>query len=356
MINQGATPAPNRKRFLRKVLPSLVLAAGLVTVVLLRINFTEFARAFSAMNVWPLLGAFLLRLTAVVLRSVRWERLGVAHKGATTLDYLSATANGFLIGLAVPGLCEFTRAYVIKRRAHAPFGSVLSVLVVERVLDTLFLLVAVFFALLFVPGMRRLTVAVVAVTVALVMGTAVLVLCVVLRDRSVRGLKRTLSRVSPRVARRVAGFFESFTEGLHRLGELRVRRILGILGLTVVFWLSHAAFVFLVFRGFGSNLAALGFHVAFLTAATEYFGMIVRLTPAGLGQYQIVIVVALAAFGISESLGASVSLVLHGIRLLATISLGLPFLYREHLGLSKLAAEQAIAGQGPASFGASTAE
>ncbi len=355
MTGHGGTMAPPRRRLLWKVLPSLALAVGLLAIVFLRIDFTEFARAFSAISMWPLLGGFLFRLMAVVIRSVRWQRLGVAHERATVLDCLSATANGFLIGLAVPGLCEFTRAYVLKRRAQAPFGSVLSVLAVERVLDTLLLLVLVLLALLLVPGVRWLTVAAAVAAATLVAGVALLVLFAATPHRSVLLLERTLSRVSPRIGRRVAGFFGSFAGGLRRVRELRANRILGVLALSVLLWLSHAMFVYLVFLGFGYRLE-LGFQVALFTTAIGYFGMIVRLTPAGLGQYQVVIVAVLAIFGVNASLAASVSLVLHGVRLLATISLGLPFLCRERLGLWKLAAEKAGAGEEPASLGAGTSE
>jgi hypothetical protein len=59
----------------------------------------------------------------------------------------------------------------------------------------------------------------------------------------------------------------------------------------------------------------------------------------------------LTAFGIGQTIAASASIVLYAVRLIMIFSLGLPFLYREHLGVSRLRQEKAVGAQDTGSVG-----
>ncbi len=139
---------------------------------------------------------------------------------------------------------------------------------------------------------------------------------------------------------------------MRRLGGLPGRRIVEIGLLSGLLWASNAAFAYIVFRAFGSQLG-LGFGAALFTVALIYFGLIIRLTPAGFGQYHLVAYLALGAFGVARGLAISIAIVLHSIMLLATILLGVPFVYREHLGIARLARERETANEGDGSTSSS---
>lgn len=350
MSDDDPTTAPGRKRLLVQVLAGVLIAAALLLLLFWRVDFAELWRAISAISVWHVVAACFLRAGAIVFRSVRWQRLGVAHQRATTFDCLSANANGMLIGLAFPGLNEFTRAYVLKRRAGAPFGSVLGVLMAERLIDMLLLLAVVVLVLLLVPGIQWGAVAWVIAVVAAAIAAALVAAYILSRRGSAEGIGRLLSRVSPSLGRRVAAFAGHFGDGLRRLGELHGARIVEIGVLSVLLWASNAAFAYIVFRAFGSQLvlgsnAAPVIGAALFTVALIYFGLIIRLTPAGFGQYHLLAYLALGAFGVARAPAMSVAVVLHSIMLLVTILLGVPFLYREHLGIVRLAREKEATGE-----------
>ena len=323
MSGRTSATTPRRRRLLWQVLIGLVLGAALLGILFLRIDFARFTAAFSRLSPWYIVAALLLRLAAVVLRSARWQRLGVTHPRATLTDCLSATVNGFLIGLVVPGLCEFTRAYIVKRRAQVPFGAVLSVLVVERVVDAVFLLAVIFLVLVFQPGVHGLLVPAVAIGAVLAVGIAMLVVFVAARERSVRRIERTVSRVWPRAGARLAGFVSNVADGLHQLARLHVQRILVVFGLTAAFWLAHALRLPRV-PGFRRRAGARVLRRA-VCGRLRVLGMIMTFTPLGLGQYQLIVVAVLAIFGVGASAATSVSLVLHGVRLLASSCWACPF-------------------------------
>ena len=342
MSDGAPTTAPRPKRLLTQLLAGAVIAVALLLLLFWRVDFAELWCAISAISVWHVVGACFCRAGANVFRSVRWQRLGVAHQRATALDCLSANANGMLIGLAFPGLNEFTRAYVLKRRAHVPFGSVLGVLMAERLIDMLLLLAVVVFVLLLVPGIQWGAVAWVIAVVAAAIAVALVAALVLTRKGSAERIGQLLSRVSPKLGGRVAAFAGHFGDGLRRLGELRGARIVEIGLLSGLLWASNAAFATIVFRAFGSQLG-LAYGAALFTVALIYFGLIIRLTPAGFGQYHLVAYLALGAFGVARGLAMSVALVLHSIMLLVTLLLGVPFLYREHLEIARLAREKVTA-------------
>jgi len=332
------------RRFPWKPLLRVALAVLLLGIVFFRIDLHKFAKVFAGLSPWHLLGAYVCYVASLIFKAFRWQRLGVPHRHVTALDCFSATALGFLFGLLVPGTFEFARAYVLKKRARVPFGSVVGIIVAERALDTVLLLVLIFLVLMLVPGARWLSTIAVAAAVLVIIGLGLLVLLVRTRDTSVPKLERALARFSPGVARRVAGFFGSFAEGLHRLGELKAKGVFTALGFSALLWVSRGFYILLVFRGLGISR---GFGLALFLAAVEYLGVLIKITPAAIGQYQAIITGVLVAFGIEQHLAAGASIVLHGVRLIVILSLGLPFLYREHLGMAKLAREKAAATEAP---------
>jgi uncharacterized protein (TIRG00374 family) len=313
------------------------LTAALLAFVFFKVDFQKLAQAFRGIRPWYVVAAYGFYVISLVFKAFRWQRLGVTHRRATVLDCFSATANGFLFGLIGPGTFEFARAYVLKRRAGVPFGSVLGVIVAERALDMVLLLIAVVFMLVLVPGARWLSTVAAIVAGAVALGLGLLALLVSSRRRSAPWLERVLARISPRFSTRVGGFLDSFAEGLNSFKQLRLQGVLAVLTLSVFLWSARAMYALLVFESLGIPAA---FGVALFIAATDYLGMFVKLTPAGIGQYEAIAVLVLVAFGIEKSIAAGASIVLHAVPLVVIVSLGLPFLYREHLGMAKLAREK----------------
>lgn len=358
MTAPGQTAAPKSRRRLWRTLARLVLGAALLAVVFFKVDWRTLANALGRISPWHVLGAYLFYVVSVIFKAFRWQRLGVMHRHVTALDCFSATANGFLFGLLAPGMFEFTRAYVLKKRARVPFGSVLGVIVAERALDTVLLVATLFVVLILVPAARWLSVVAVVLAGLTVVGLGLLVLLVSTRHKSVPALERMLSRISPRIAQHVAGFLGHFAEGLHSLGRLGTRGVLTVVVLAVLLWASRGFYVLFVFRSLnlGNELGlASVYGIALVIAAVEYLGMLVKLTPAGIGQYQVITVAVLVAFGIGQTIAASASIVLHAVRIIMIFSLGLPFLYREHLGMSRLRQEKAVGEQDTGSVGAGSA-
>ena len=334
-MTRGAGAPSGRSRLVWHVLVGLVLAGAILALLLWRVDMHGLALALSAISAWHVIAACACRALVVVFRSLRWRRLGVVHGRATALDCLSANASGMLVGLAFPGLNEFTRAYLVKRRAQVAFGSVLGVLMAERVLDVLLVLGIIFGVLLFVPGVAWGVVSTVVLVAAGVVAAGLLALPVVMGARSVRWIERAVSVVSRRWAQRAAGFVGSVGDALRRLRELRSRAIAEIAVLSALMWIANAASAYIVFHGLGGG-ARLGFGAALFTVAMVAFGMLVPVTPAGLGQFHAMVVIALGVFGVGREAGMSFALVLHGVLLAVTVLLGVPFVYREHVGITRL--------------------
>ncbi|MBN1916649.1 MAG: flippase-like domain-containing protein [Verrucomicrobia bacterium] len=334
-MTDGSRTPTRQSRFVWRIVAGLLVAAGLFTLLLWRVDLRGLRAALSDITIWHVIAALVSRALVVVFRSLRWRRLGVVHGRATALDCLSASASGMLIGLAFPGLNEFTRAYLVKRRARVSLGSVLGVLMAERVLDLLLMLGIIFAVLLFIPGVAGGVVSTVVLVAAGAVLLGLLAVPVIIGKRSVRWIERVVSLVSPRWGQRAAGFVESFGDGLRRLRELRGGSIAEIAVLSVLMWTANAVTAAIVFHGLG-NAAPVGFGVALFTVAMIAFGMFVPVTPAGLGQFHAMVVIALGVFGVGREAGMSVALVLHGVLLAVTILLGVPFVYREHVGIARL--------------------
>jgi len=330
---QDHTTGSHPRRLPWKALVRVAVAGVLLAIVFLKVDFRRFGKAFAGLNPWHIVGAYVFYVLSLVFKAFRWHRLAGARSRATPLDCFSATANGLLFGLLAPGMYEFARTYALKLRARRPFATVLGTVVAERSLDAVLLLAMTFFVLVLVPAARWLSTAAALLAALVAVGLGLLVLLVCTRRKSVPRLEQVVARISPPLARWTARSLNDFADGLRHLGELKLQGVLTVLGLSVLLWASRALYVVLVFRSLGLHAA---FGLALFVAAVENLGMLVKLTPAGLGQYQLIIVAVLVAFGVDQSVAAGASLVLHGVRIVVTFSLGLPFLYREHFGMTKL--------------------
>lgn len=317
------------------------LAVGLLAVFL---RNADLARVWTEMqSARPDMLALTLALTALTyfMRAERWQYL-LEPLGKTRFWVaFRTTVIGFAVSFILPARAgEVVRPYMLAKQEQLPPTAAFATIILERILDlvAVLLLLGVFF--LFFAGdaataAPRLYQAVrLGGLVMVPVGVGILVAMFVMAGHPERlhGLMLKAERVLPaRLARAVAGFARTFAQGL---AVVRRPSRLGLaLGWSLVVWLTIAAQIWAVARAFS---IALPFTGSFLITAMLVVGVALP-TPGGVGGTHEAFRLGVTSFyGANNDAAIGAAILQHAMNFAPVTLLGLWFLARDGMNLSRL--------------------
>jgi uncharacterized protein (TIRG00374 family) len=297
-----------------------------------------------------LLVAVLVTGLTYALRALRWQYvlspLGETHFA----NAFRATVIGFAATFLLPARAgEVIRPLLLARREGLPATATFATIILERLMDmvTVLALFAVFvltadpatssaqpahLARVKAGGLLAAAVAALAMTTAFVAAGH--------PERLGRWALRIEHVLPAKLARLVAKFVESFTQGL---GVMRQpRRLLVSLALSVPLWLSIAAGIWLTSLAFHITFPFVG---SFLVMTVLVVGVAMP-TPGAVGGFHAAYQIAVHSFfGAPDDRAIGAAIVLHAVSFVPVTLLGLFFMARDGLSLSRA---QALATARPA--------
>ena len=287
-----------------------------------------------------LLAAVLVTGLTYALRALRWQYV-LAPLGKTHYaNAFRATVIGFAATFLLPARAgEVIRPLLLARREGLPATATFATIILERLMDmvTVLALFAIFvltadpatlsaqpahLARVKAGGLLAAAVAAVAMTTAFLAAGH--------PERLGRWALRIEHVLPARLARMVAKFVESFTQGL---GVMRQpRRLLVSLALSVPLWLSIAAGIWLTSLAFHITFPYVG---SFLVMTILVVGVAMP-TPGAVGGFHAAYQIAVQSFfGAPDDRAIGAAIVLHAVSFLPVTLLGLFFMAREGLSLSR---------------------
>lgn len=295
-------------------------------------------------------GLLLLALIAVFatyfVRAVRWRFFLSPIKKASLWVLFVGQILGFssiyLIGR--PG--EFVRPAYIAKKENVSMSAMVAVWLLERIFDTVFLVVLFAAALDFEPVEPE-TARGTTVLAALHRGGDVMLFVALLlvvgllffwlRSRQFTVLTLRLFRFLPTAAlRQVRRFLRSFAEGLSVIRNWK--DLLGSLALTAALWVLNVAVFWLVFQSLGGGIAGLPWLASAVTLFCAALGLAVQLPGIG-GGYQVGIILALnELFNVRAEAATGAGILVWIVMSLPCLALGLVLLVHEGLTIRKLEA------------------
>jgi hypothetical protein len=295
-------------------------------------------------------GLLLLTLIAVFgtyfVRALRWRFFLSPIKKASLWILLAGQILGFssiyLIGR--PG--EFVRPAYIAKKENVSMSAMLAVWLLERIFDTVFLLLLFAAALDFEP-LEPETARGSSILVALHHGgDAMLVLALLLvagvllfwlRSGQLTTWVLRVFRFLPATAlRRFVHFVRSFAEGLSVIRSWK--DLLGSLALSAVVWVLNTSVFWLVFQSLGGEVADLSWLASAVTLFCAALGLAVQIPGIG-GGYQVGIILALnELFNVSAEAATGAGILVWVLMSVPCLASGLVLLVQEGLTLKKLEA------------------
>lgn len=300
-------PRPFRLHLLSpiRLLGLAVLVAGAV-VFLRHVSGAGVLAAFRHADVRLLLCALLMNALTLLVKAERWTRMlrPVAPlRRRTALRFLLI---GFALNSTLPvSAGDVMRVFLVSSRTGAPRGALVSTIVLERLVEAIALgaLMIVALPLLAIaPWLQRaaqIFVGVIAVAVALVAwlmwthrGAA-----------TARGLVRLLSQ------------FTSVARGLSSRGVL-----LPMIVLSGVEWaLQTLSYTW----GIAAFRGGFPWQAAFVCLCAVNIALLARVTPGGVGAYQLAFAAVLTLYGVSKETGLAISAAHHIVTVAPPVIVGI---------------------------------
>jgi uncharacterized protein (TIRG00374 family) len=302
-----------------------------------------------------LLLSILLVFVTFLVRAIRWRFFMVPIKAASLWVLFVGQILGFCAIYLVGRPGELVRPAYIAKKEDVPMSGMIAVLVLERVLDTIAMVVLFAAAIYFEPVNPDTAQGIFALKEMHKWGhvlfgfTALLILGLALFRMNAAGITAAalkLMRFLPeRPLRFFAHFLRSFGEGLSVIRDWK--GLAGSLVTTAVLWMVNTTIFWLVFKSVRHRLGHLPWLAAGLTLFCAALGLIVQFPGIG-GGYQVGVILSLTQiFNVAVEPATGASILIWLVMSVPCMVLGLILLIREGLSIRKLEAiteeeEQAV--------------
>jgi uncharacterized protein (TIRG00374 family) len=313
---------------LLKVAAGVTISVGLLAFLLWSVDLRELGTQLARTHLgWVALGAALGPI-GLWVRARRWRYL--FPPGPEPRGLLPATMIGYMANNVLPFRAgEVVRVYVVARGWPRGFWATLATLVVERVLDSLAIVLVLGILVMIIPVPAIFRWGAVTLLVIDVVAVAGLGWLAVAPRGPLRLIRQILSRW-PRRADRLARILERFVSGLDGIRAPAHRGPL--VAWTVLVWIVPAIAAWVVFWAMELDLP---FVAAWTVLAFVGVGISVPSAPGYVGVYHYATVLALAMFDVARPAAFGYALVLHASQTLSVSLVGWLYLLREQLSLSE---------------------
>lgn len=298
---------------MRRVLPVVAVAVTLV-FAWLAVRDVDAADAWRAARDsdprW-LPAAVAVFLFSIWLRAVRWRLLFPPGARPPQRIVTRALLVGYFFNTILPARAgEAARVLALTRATRSSRAEAAATVIVERTFDVLALLALLFVLVPWLPDVTWLRP---AAWLAAALAALLLVAIVVLARWGDRPLRRALRPFGAR-AEAAGG---NLGVGLAALRDARVAA--EALALTAISWVVLGLSFWLVMRAFDLGLSPIA---GMLVLIATGVGSILPSSPAGLGVFEAATVLALHAYGISDSTALSFAVVLHVVNIVPFLAAG----------------------------------
>jgi uncharacterized protein (TIRG00374 family) len=314
------------------------ISVGLFVYLLRSVDLGELGRQLGQTRwEWVVLGVAVGPL-GLWARGIRWRYL--FPRGAEPPGLVAANMIGYMANNVLPLRAgELVRVYVAARRmrdqARGSLGSSLwlagATVIVERVLDSLTLVLLLVGLVFLIPVPRALEYAAAVVLAADALAAAALASLALAPERS-RRFVISLCRRRPALEARAAGVLDTVLRGLE---GIRTPAHLGPLAAwTVLVWLLPALGAWALLRAVHLDLPLLAGWVVLTFVG---FGISIPSAPGYIGVWHAAAVLALSMFGVAQAPAVGYALLYHASQFVPITVIGWLFLVREHVSLGEAA-------------------
>ena len=316
--------------------------AFLITVTCLYLAFRgiDLHKALGVINPgrvhWlPVLFFTFICMTVMWVRAWRWKYFYLKEHQASVWGLTIANFIGFMTNNILPlRIGELVRALMAVRKTKSPLSYTIGALFIERILDTLCLILCLLLGLCFSRSMPPGAYLVGQLTTVLFFGSVFLLYLLRGKPHLIMKVVLPFSRklLPKRLVPRAERFLNVFTDGLRILQDKT--SMLKIVALSLFHWWLVVFSYSLAFQAF--SLGPLPWTAPYLTLGIVGIGVALPSSPAYVGPVHAAIVFSLAAYGVDQHLAQGFAVVMHLLMFGPITVIGLALMWREGLSLATI--------------------
>ncbi|RPI68865.1 MAG: UPF0104 family protein, partial [Ignavibacteriales bacterium] len=268
---------------------SLLLAAVFLYIAFKGVDIDEVFRIVSHSSIMWMIAFILVQLSAHYIRALRWKVILHSVKpDASVKNLFGALMVGYGVNCVVPRLGEVTRAVLAGKWENLSRSSMFGTVILERVIDIIFLGLAVAVAIFFfseslLTNFPWLKSALYVSTIAI--GLVIFLFYLMIRHRELfyNFVVKFFSLFSEKLAHKIASVIQMIGEGF---GSLKGRKN--------YFWAFFLSALLMVQYAFGSyigffivdmqNIKDVNFEMGWIVMSISAIGIVIP-TPGGTGSY-----------------------------------------------------------------------
>ncbi|MCE5272560.1 flippase-like domain-containing protein [bacterium] len=325
------------KNFL-KIALALAISLTCLWFAFRNVDYNQAMQIFShgRVRIIPLSVFTCLCLAVMWVRSWRWTYLFRPEHKATVGGLTVANLIGFMTNNILPlRIGEMVRAWMARRKSRAPLSYVIGSLVVERLFDTLCMLLCLIVPLLFIPGLPGVMRKIGLGMTAAFFGALGIMLLLRFKPHLAQTVIAVPARrfMSAQAFAKLDHLLHTFTDGLRMLKDGGA--MLKVATLSVFHWGLVVFSYYMAFQGFSFD--SLPWTAPFLTLGLVGLGVALPSAPAFIGPLHTAIIYSLSdIYGVPKSEAIGFAVVMHLLMMLPLTAVGLALMSREGLSLSQI--------------------
>jgi glycosyltransferase 2 family protein len=310
-----------------KALIGVAISVGLLGYLVWSVDVRELMATLARTRWQWVVVASLFAPVGVWARARRWWYLFPPRSEPPAL--VPATMIGYMVNNVLPLRAgEVVRVWVVARRWGHGFWTTLATLIVERVLDSVFIVLIMVVLVMRIAVPRPVEVGAGLLLAVDLLAISVLGMLAVAPDRT-RGMIERLTRPWPSLQRRIVGTLETFARGLE--GVCTRAHLMPLLAWTAAIWILPTFVTWTMFRALDLEVPWIA---AFVVLAFAGIGVAIPSAPGYVGVFHAAATLALTIFGVPASTAFGYALLLHATQILPITLVGWIYLLREHVNLS----------------------
>ncbi|MDZ4165190.1 MAG: lysylphosphatidylglycerol synthase transmembrane domain-containing protein [Smithellaceae bacterium] len=319
----------------KKLIAGLILAGVFTYLSLRNMDLGDVLVRLSSIEYSYLIAALLIIILIQLIRAFRWGMIMSPLGKIAPWDLLAITSIGLLAVVALPArLGEVVRAYLVTRKTAIPMSSALATILVERVLDSIAIVVMAAAVLIFVPlppWMASASAFFSLITLALI---ALIFLALIGREKVSGFLTSLIAKLPGRYAEPVKRLIKDFIDGFKIL--VQEKKIFKAAVLSAIIWLLHVLVIVILFEAFRLPVPLIA---AFVLNIVLIVGIAIPAAPGFVGNWHYSSILGLGIFGIAQGEALSFAVVHHFLAVSVVILMGLIFAFTSGISLTQLKRE-----------------
>jgi glycosyltransferase 2 family protein len=303
----------------------------------MRFDFGQLENVIASASWLPIFGAGVLLVISLFVRAWRWRVVLNPVARMSFGDVFAAMCIGYMANDLLPfRMGELYRAHVVHQLSGATRSEAFGTIVLERVLDLVFMVPFMAMAILLYPVSPALRQGAIAIGIVTFAGAGFLIWMVLDRDRALALAERVLNILPRKLSKGMIHLLERFTAGLGVLKKSE--HLFGLIFSSLLIWVMYAVMIWIVLGALGFlsqgyvaiDENPLGAVLAILMINT--IGFVIPSAPGAVGTYHGMVTLGLSLMGIPGDRAAGFAILLHALNFIPLTGLGLIYFWK--LGLT----------------------